>query len=959
MCLNKIYNPEKIEKILYKFWEKKNLFKTNNIKKNCYCIIMPPPNITGNLHIGHALQQTIMDILIRYHRMQGKNTLWQPGIDHAGIATQILIENQISKEQKKIKKNFNKKLLEKIWKWKQKSKFTIVKQMKRLGNSIDWKKERFTMDKKSSHAVKTAFIKLYTKNLIYRGKKIINWDPKLKTVISDLETKHKKIKNKLWYIKYALQKGTFTKDGLDYLIITTTRPETMFGDSGIAINPEDIRYKSLIGKFALLPIIGRLIPIIEDKHTNMNKGTGCVKITPAHDFNDYDIGKNHNLPIINILTKNGKIREKAEIFCEKKTSKYNYNEKTLSYKIPKIFHGLDVFSARKLIIKELKNLGLILKEEPHNTTIPYNNRTNTYIEPMITNQWYIRTSPLAKIAKKVVKEKKIQFIPKNYKTIYLNWINNIQDWCISRQLLWGHRIPVWYDDKNKAYVGYTKKHIKEKYNLKKNIVLRQDHDVLDTWFSSGLWTFSSLGWPKQTKTLKTFHPTNVIISGFDIIFFWIARMIMLTTHFIKNKHGEPEIPFKTVYITGLVRDEKGKKMSKSKGNTIDPIDIIDGISLHELIKKRKKNSLQPEISNKIEKSTKKQFPNGIKPYGADTLRLTLTSLSTINHDIHLDIKRLEGYRNFCNKLWNASRFVLINTKNQDCGFGKEKKKFSLPDKWILIKLNKLIKSFRYSLDNYRFDIATNILYEFIWNQFCDWYLELTKITIKKGTEIELRGTRHILITTLEKILRLSHPIIPFITEKIWKKTRKICKIPEETIMLQSFPKFHKNEKYISDFQDIEWAKKIITTIRKTRSEMNIPYKKSLQIFLKNTDNKNNETEKKIKNSITYITSLATLKKISILKQNEKTPELSISKIIKKTELFIPIKNITNKEIDLKNITKKIKNAENMINKISKKLKTNFIKKAPKPIVEQEQKKLKLYKKQKENFIQQKTTLLNL
>ncbi|MCR3755034.1 MAG: valine--tRNA ligase [Candidatus Westeberhardia cardiocondylae] len=948
--LNTIYIPTKIEKNIYQHWEKQGYFKINNTKKNKYCIIMPPPNITGNLHIGHAFQQTIMDILIRYNRMQGKNTLWQPGIDHAGIATQILVENKIFQEQKKTKNKYTtKELLNEAWKWKKKSHLIISKQIRRLGNSVNWEKERFTMDKKSSYAVKEAFIQLYKNKLIYQDKKIVNWDTKLKTAISDLEIEHKKEQGKIWYLRYPIKKEN-TQNSDEYIIVSTTRPETIFGDTGIAINPKDSRYKNFIGKSALLPLTKRTIPIIEDEYTKIEQGTGCIKITPAHDFNDYDIGKKHNLPIVNIFTKNGKIRKKPKIL--------NKNNKKSNYEIPKIFQGLDRISARKLVIKHLNKLGLIVKEKQHKLTIPYSNKTNTIIEPMITNQWYLRTTSLAKTAIKTIKEKKIKFISKKYENIYFNWMKNIKDWCISRQLWWGHKIPIWYDNKNKKYIGYNEKYIRKQYNLTKDFQLKQDNDVLDTWFSSGLWTFSSLGWPKNTNTLRHFHPTNIIISGFDIIFFWISRMIMLTTYLIKDKQKKPEIPFKKIYITGLIRDEKGKKMSKSKGNIIDPLDIIDGISLHNLIKKRINNKSFKESDEKIKKYTIKQFPNGIKSYGADTLRFTLTSLASTHNDIHWDIKKLEKYKNFCNKLWNASKFVIIHTINKDCGFNKEKKIYSITDLWVITKINKLIKFFKYKLNHYRFDLASNALYEFTWNQFCNWYLEFTKITIKYGNEQELRGTRHTLITVLEILLRLLHPIIPFITEKIWTKIRKTANINGKTIMLQNFPKYNKKNKNISEYKNTEWIKKNITAIRNIRSEINIPLHTPLKLFIKNPTK---EIKKRINENFFYIKKLAKISDITLLKYNEEAPKLSIIQLIDNTELFIPISsNIINKNIEINRIKKQIKKIEEKINHISKILETTeFSNNAPKKIIEHENTKLKLYKKQKDKLLKQYKILSNI
>ncbi|MCR3754693.1 MAG: valine--tRNA ligase [Candidatus Westeberhardia cardiocondylae] len=953
--LNKIYNPKDFEKKLYQYWEKHGYFKENNSNKNNYCIIMPPPNITGNLHIGHALQQTIMDILIRFQRMQGKNTLWQPGMDHAGIATQILIEKKILKEKKhNLNHTYTKKeFLKKTWQWKKTSHSIISNQIKRLGSSVNWDKERFTMDKKSSQAVKKAFLTLYKHNLIYQGTKIVHWDTKLQTAISDLETEHKNTQGTLWYLQYPIYPIN-TNNALDYVVVATTRPETIFGDTGIAINPKDTRYKKLTGKFVKLPLIDRIIPIIKDSSINMNQGTGCVKITPAHDFNDYKIGIKNNLPIVNIFTKNGKIRKKPEIF-QKDTNTQNYQQ--ISYKIPKIFHNLDRFAARKLVIKQLKTLGLIKKSQKNNTTVPYSSKTNTIVEPMITKQWYIRISKLANTAIKVVQENKIQFIPEKYRKIYFHWMHNIQDWCISRQLWWGHKLPIWYDNQNKIYAGYNERYIRKKYNLSQTTTLHQENDVLDTWFSSGLWTFSSLGWPQNTKTFKKFHPTDIIVSGFDIIFFWIARMIMLTTYLLKNKHNKETIPFKQVYITGIIKDANGEKMSKSKGNIIDPVDIIDGISLKELIKKHNKN-INTQHNQDIKKSIQTNFPNGIQAYGADTLRLTLTSLTSKHHNIRWDMKKLTGYKNFCNKLWNASKFVLINTHNQDYkALNETNKKFSKTDLWIITKLNKTIKKIHNALNHYRFDLATEILYEFTWHQFCDWYIEFAKFTIKYEKPQKISGTKHTLITTLEKLLRLLHPIIPFITEKIWQKTKTILNIPKKTIMLQPFPIYNKNQEHKSEYEDIEWIKKNISAIRTVRSEMHIKNTVPLELFIQNTTYK---IKKRITENLNYIKKLAKLKNIILLKPQEKGPKSSIIKLIENTELFIPIKNILNKNIETQKINKQIRNIQQKIDNISNKLnQTHFSKKAPKKIIEQEKTKLTLYQKQIKKFLKQKKILFDL
>lgn len=815
--MKKTYNPKEIEQIIYQDWEKKGYFNTDNIKEKNFCIMLPPPNITGYLHMGHAFQQTIMDTLVRYHRMSGKNTLWQIGTDHAGIATQIVVEKKMLSEEGKNRRDYSRKeFIKKILNWKDESSNKIIYQMKRLGNSANWHNERFTMDKGFSRAVKKVFIELYKDNLIYRMKSLVNWDTKLRTAISDLEIEKRKVKGFMWYIRYPLADDAITIDGNKYLTVATTRPETLIGDTALVINPKDYRYKNLKNKFAIVPIMNRKIPIIYDEYADINKGYGCVKITPAHDFNDYAVGIRNKLVMINIINTDGKTREKLQVYDSSGKKSIFYSDF-----IPEKLRNLNNCLVRERIVNELKEHGYLEKVISHNLNIPYSERSGVKIEPMLTSQWYVRTKLLSRIAIKAVKNKKIKFVPIQYENMYFSWMNNIHDWCISRQLWWGHRIPAWYDNNNNIYVGYSEKQVRKENLISDNIKLKQDKDVLDTWFSSALWTFVSLGWPEKKDKLNIFHPTDILISGFDIIFFWIARMIMMTMHFIKNKDGSHQIPFKTVYITGLVRDDFGIKMSKSKGNVIDPLDIIDGISLNELLKKRTNDIIYPKLKEKIYQNTRKQFPNGIKPYGADALRFTLLALASHGRDIYWDMQRLQGYRNFCNKLWNASKFVLLQSEKIFYYSNSYTTNMTIADKWIISEFNQTVKLWHEAILNYRFDIVANLIYEFTWNQFCDWYLELAKIFINIGTEVELITTTKTLVNIFESLLRLAHPIIPFITESIWNKIKVFKNIKGNTIMLESLPQFSEKKVYNEATSDFNWIKQVVILVRNIKCNMQI------------------------------------------------------------------------------------------------------------------------------------------
>lgn len=951
--MEKTYNPKAIEQPLYDHWEQQGYFKPHGDKsKESFSIMIPPPNVTGSLHMGHAFQQTIMDTMVRYQRMQGKNTLWQAGTDHAGIATQMVVERKIAAEEGKTRQDYGREaFIDKIWQWKNQSGDNISQQMRRLGNSVDWQRERFTMDEGLSAAVKEVFVRLYKDDLIYRGKRLVNWDPKLRTAISDLEVENRELKGSMWYIRYPLADGETTAEGKDYLVVATTRPETLLGDTGIAVNPEDPRYQSLIGKSVILPLVNRRIPIIGDEHADMTKGTGCVKITPAHDFNDYEVGRRHQLPMINILTLDGDIRQQAEVFDAKGEASDIYG-----CELPEQFRGLERFAARKALVAEIDQLGLLDEIKPHDLTVPYGDRGGVVIEPMLTDQWYVRTEPLAKVAVEAVENGEIQFVPKQYENMYFSWMRDIQDWCISRQLWWGHRIPAWYDAVGNVYVGRDEAEVRHDNQLADDLVLTQDEDVLDTWFSSGLWTFSTLGWPDNTDDLRTFHPSSVLVSGFDIIFFWIARMIMLTMHFLKDENGKPQVPFHTVYMTGLIRDEEGQKMSKSKGNVIDPLDMIDGISLDDLLEKRTGNMMQPQLADKIRKRTEQQFPNGIEPTGTDALRFTLAALASTGRDINWDMKRLEGYRNFCNKLWNASRFVLMNTEDKDCGFSGGALQLSLADRWIRSEFNRTVKAYREALDTYRFDIAANLLYDFTWNQFCDWYLELTKPVMNNGSEAELRGTRNTLVTVLEALLRLAHPIIPYITETIWQQVKLLKGINADTIMLQDFPAWQAEREDVAAQADIDWIKQAIIAIRNIRAEMNIAPSKPLDLLLRGASS---EVKRRVSENRNFLQRLARLQSLELLTAEDKGP-LSVTKLVEGAELLIPMADLVDKQAELERLTKELTKVDVEIDKLQLKLANEgFVSRAPEAVVVKERQRLAELEQSKQKITKQQQMIATL
>ncbi|GIA69287.1 valyl-tRNA synthetase [Vibrio cholerae] len=953
--MEKTYNPTSIEQDLYKTWEEQGYFKPHgDTSKDAYSIMIPPPNVTGSLHMGHAFQDTIMDTLIRCQRMKGKNTLWQVGTDHAGIATQMVVERKIAAEEGKTKHDYGRDaFIDKIWEWKAESGGTITKQLRRLGASVDWDRERFTMDDGFYKAVQEVFVRLYKDDLIYRGKRLVNWDPKLHTAISDLEVENKEAKGHMWHFRYPLADGVKTADGKDYIVVATTRPETMLGDTGVAVNPEDPRYKDLIGKEIILPIVGRRIPIVGDEHADMEKGTGCVKITPAHDFNDYEVGKRHQLPMINILTFDANIRDAAEVFNSNGEASNAYDTE-----IPAKYQGMERFAARKAIVAEFEELGLLQEIKDHDLTVPYGDRGGVVIEPMLTDQWYVRAGILAKPAVEAVENGDIQFVPKQYENMYFSWMRDIQDWCISRQLWWGHRIPAWYDEQGNVFVGRNEEEVRAENNIAADIALRQDDDVLDTWFSSALWTFGTLGWPEKTPELNVFHPTDVLVTGFDIIFFWVARMIMMTMHFCKDEDGKAQVPFKTVYVTGLIRDENGDKMSKSKGNVLDPIDMIDGIDLESLVAKRTGNMMQPQLAAKIEKNTRKTFENGIEAYGTDSLRFTLAAMASTGRDINWDMKRLEGYRNFCNKLWNASRYVLMNTEEQDCGFAAGAElEYSLADKWIESQFELAAKEFNGHIDNFRLDMAANTLYEFIWNQFCDWYLELTKPVLWKGTEAQQRATRRTLITVLEKTLRLAHPVIPYITETIWQSVKPLVDgVEGDTIMLQALPQYDAANFNQEALDDIEWVKAFITSIRNLRAEYDINPGKPLEVMLKAA---NAQDAARIEANKPVLVSLAKLESIRVLADGEATPACATA-LVGKSELMIPMAGLIDKDAELDRLAKEIAKTQGEIARIEGKLgNEGFVAKAPEAVITKEREKLAGYQEALVKLEQQKATIAAL
>jgi valyl-tRNA synthetase len=921
--MDKTYEPRAIESRWCEAWEKNGWYTPETVAKVLgkdratmpgYSIMIPPPNVTGTLHMGHAFQHSVMDALTRYHRMRGFDTLWLPGTDHAGIATQMVVERQLAAQGIKRTDLGREKFLEKVWEWKEYSGNTITNQVRRMGNSVDWSRERFTMDEQLNVAVTEEFVKLHEAGLVYRGKRLVNWDPVLLTAISDLEVESKEEAGKMWHFRYPLSEGG------GYLVVATTRPETMLGDSAVAVHPEDERYRHLIGKSVRLPLCNRDIPVIGDDYVDREFGTGVVKITPAHDFNDYAVGQRHGLPLINVFTPTAHINDEA----------------------PAAYRGMDRYDARKRIVEDLDQLGLVEKIDDHRLMVPRGDRTGVVVEPYLTDQWFVNMKGLAEQALAAAKDGRMQFVPENWINTYDQWLGNIQDWCISRNLWWGHRIPAWYDDQGKHYVGRSEEEVRARHPELREVgglkpTLRQDDDTFDTWFSSALWPFSTLGWPAQTDDLKRWYPTSVLVTGFDIIFFWVARMAMMGLHFLG------EVPFREVYITGLVRDAEGNKMSKSKGNVLDPLDLVDGISLEDLLRKRTSGLMQPQLAAKIEAATKRQFPNGIEPVGVDALRFTFLALASTGRDVRFDASRASGYRNFCNKIWNAANYVLMNTEGKDCG-----QDASLPvtlsaaDRWIASKLQKLELEVAEHFKNYRFDLLAQTLYQFIWNEYCDWYIELSKPALRSTDEAVLRGTRRTLVRVLETCLRLLHPLMPFVTEEIWQNVAPLAGVTGPTLMLQPYPVANPAKIDEAAEADIEWLKAFILGVRQIRGEMDIPPGKPLPLLLQNATPADRDRIERMRDAILF---LARVEGPSFLAAGDAAPE-SATALLGQMTLLVPMAGLIDKEAELARLSKQIAKLESDMGKTEARVSNPNFGKAPEAVQQQGR---ELLAKQKQDF----------
>lgn len=918
------YSPAEIESKHYQNWESQGYFQPDmDLTKPSFSIQLPPPNVTGTLHMGHAFNQTIMDGLTRYYRMKGCNTAWIPGTDHAGIATQIVVERQLAAQNVSRHDLGREKFLEKVWEWKEVSGGTITQQMRRVGCSADWTREYFTMDDVRAETVTEVFVRLYEQGLIYRGKRLVNWDPVLGTAVSDLEVESVEEQGSMWHIRYPL-----ADNPAEAVIVATTRPETLLGDVAVAVNPEDERYTHLIGKELILPLTGRTIPVIADEYVEKDFGTGCVKITPAHDFNDYEVGKRHDTRLINVFDLEAKVLANAEVFNFK-------GEAQPGFALPEKYAGLDRFAARKQMVADLQEQDFLVEIKPHTLMTPKGDRTGSVIEPMLTSQWFVAMSAtpnggepdsefkglsLADKAKKAVDSGAVRFIPENWVNTYNQWMNNIQDWCISRQLWWGHQIPAWYDEAGNVYVARNQEEAEKQAG---KTGLTREEDVLDTWFSSALVPFSTLGWPSETDELKAFLPSNVLVTGYEIIFFWVARMIMMTTHFTGK------VPFKDVYIHGIVRDHEGKKMSKSEGNVIDPVDLIDGIDLEKLLVKRTTGLRKPETAPKVEEATKKLFPEGIPSMGADALRFTMASYASLGRSVNFDFKRAEGYRNFCNKIWNATNFVLMNTENQDCGYGAtatEPRGYSFPDMWIVGRLNQTIEQVTQAYETYRFDLAAETLYSFVWNDYCDWYLELAKVQLQTGCASRQRATRHTLLRVLEAALRLLHPIIPFITEELWQTVAPMCDAKTaDSIMLARFPEADGGEIVQTAFEQMTVLQDLIGAVRNLRGEMGIQPNVKAPLFVESADD--------LADYLKYLpmmTRLTEAQQVAALPENEDAPVAVCNgaRLMLKVEI--------DKAAETARLSKEAEKLQKALDKLNAKLsKPGYTEKAPAHLVEKD------------------------
>ena len=894
--MKKTYAPEDIEERCYQRWERDNYFAPDG-EGTPYCIMIPPPNVTGTLHMGHAFQVTIMDALIRYHRMRGDNTLWQMGTDHAGIATQMVVERQINSEGLTRHDLGRDAFVDRVWEWKDQSGDKISQQLRRMGASVDWTRDRFTMDEGLTGAVLEVFVTLYDDGLIYRGKRLVNWDPVLHTALSDLEVLSSEENGNLWHFRYPLV------DNKGYLVVATTRPETMLGDTAVAVSPGDERYQNYIGGQVRLPLTDRTIPVIADEYVDPEFGTGCVKITPGHDFNDYEVGQRHNLEMINIFTADAALNDN----------------------VPEQYRGMDRIGARDRVVADMENAGLLDKIEDHQLVVPRGDRSGSVIEPYLTDQWYVKAESLARPAIEAVEDGRIRFVPENWSRTYFEWMHNIQDWCISRQLWWGHRIPAWYDDDGNISGAREEQAARDKHGLAADLALRQDEDVLDTWFSSALWPFSTLGWPDKTRELETFYPTNVLVTGFDIIFFWVARMIMMGLRFMGD------VPFKEVYIHGLIRDHEGQKMSKSKGNALDPLDLIDGIDLDSLVQKRTRDLMQPDMAPRIDRDTRKQFPNGIPAFGTDALRFTFASLATTGRDIRFELGRIEGYRNFCNKLWNASNYVFLNTEGQDCGLGGDYE-LGLPERWIRSRLNRTITEVHQHFAGYRFDLAAKAIYEFSWGEFCDWYIELSKPTLQAGvgSEREQTGARRTLTVVLDALLRLIHPLMPFITEELWLRVAPLTGNDGDTIMLQAFPAPSDFDVDDAAEAEMQWIMDFILGVRQIRGEMDIAPSKPLPVLL---DGAGPGDVANLKRHQPYLKGLARLDSVNVLADGAEIPQ-SATALLGAMKILVPMAGLVDVAAERDRLERLRKKRQTELDRCEQKLSNeNFVNNAPPQVVE--------------------------